>query len=145
MLSDYADIKALTDQEPTWYDDNGVPRYCAFSPDSLGVYIKYACYVEIACQSCAKRFMVGVGANAHSWFPGDEEPHFNTLESLTTRFHYGDPPRHDCVGDTMNCVDIKIVEAWQKGAGFDWYWKRISEYEQDLITDPSDWRAEYVK
>lgn len=28
-------------------------------------------------------------------------------------FHYGDPPAHDCVGDTMNSEPVRILEFWQ--------------------------------
>jgi hypothetical protein len=35
-----------------------------------------------------------------------------------TPFHYGDPPAHGCVGDTMNCYDLRIVEFWVKDNPF---------------------------
>jgi len=30
--------------------------------------------------------------------------------------HYGDPPRHGCVGDTMNCDDLEVLEVWHRPA-----------------------------
>jgi len=46
--------------EPLWYDDHGVPRYDEFHPSMLDVYADFAALSEIACQSCGRRFKVGV-------------------------------------------------------------------------------------
>lgn len=37
---------------------------------------------------------------------------FPTLEELVKNFHYGDPPAHGCVGDTMNSIPIQSIEVW---------------------------------
>ena len=63
MNPDFSDIIDAVGREPLWfYDWTGVPRYVAFSPDELGVYDHYALLVEIACQSCGRRFLVGLRA-----------------------------------------------------------------------------------
>ena len=63
MLPDYQDITSRIHEQPSWYDDNGTPRYGEFSPDALGVYDDAALLVEIECQSCAGRFLVARGSN----------------------------------------------------------------------------------
>lgn len=29
-------------------------------------------------------------------------------------FHYGDPPIHNCIGDTMNSVPVRVREFWER-------------------------------
>jgi hypothetical protein len=145
MLPDYADIRALTDTEPLWFDGNGVPRYATFDPDMLGVYDKFAMLVEIECQACAQRFLVGQGWAEWDLLYDFQAPHKNSLESLATGYHYGDPPRHGgafCpAGDTMNCIDVRIVEAWEKvwsSTGFEW----IRHPKIEAIDIMQDWARE---
>lgn len=118
MLPDYKDIVSRIPDEPLWYDVHGVPRYEPFHRQMLGVYDHYSLYVLIACQACGQRFSVGVGWTRENWeavVAGDEDNFFNDLEWLSKHFHYGDPPRHGgCSGETMNCEDIYILEAWDE-------------------------------
>lgn len=115
MLPDYDDIRSLIDREPDWFDEGGVPRYAPFTPGMLGVYDEYALYVKIACQSCGKEFFIG-----HGWSSYDLVRQKVTAEEwplekqIEHGYHYGDPPRHGCVGDTMNCEDLELVEVWHK-------------------------------
>lgn len=108
MLPDYTDIieRAGT---PKWYDGHGVPRYHDFHPQKLGVYDRYAVFAEIECQSCSTPFDVGVGWDGYQ-FRGDEG-HFKL--NVVAKFHYGDPPRHGCIGDTMNSVPRRVIGAWR--------------------------------
>lgn len=114
MLPDYEDIRKRIQIAPLWYDDNGTPRYDRFNPDMLGVYDQWAMCVEIACQRCGIRFLVGRGWTREAFCKHGVE--FRDLPSRedVESFHYGDPPRHGCVGDTMNCDDIRVVEFWRK-------------------------------
>jgi hypothetical protein len=146
MNPDFSDIIAAVGRPPLWYYDwSGVPRYVDFSPNELGVYDHYALLVEIACQSCGQRFLVGQGWPRYSLA---EPGYFYTLEGLATGFHFGDPPLHGCGGDSMNCVDIRIVEAWEKGPwtcrGYEWV--RRSDVEEFDITPEwlDDWRREHL-
>ncbi|TAK19129.1 MAG: hypothetical protein EPO35_00545 [Acidobacteria bacterium] len=113
MLRDYSDI---TDQlgEPEWWDDNGTPRYCAFRPYVATIYDKYVALVEIECHGCDRAFRVSVGQPAGRLFDEWRPTELPTTES-TNRFHYGDPPRHsNCVGETMNCWTLRILEFWER-------------------------------
>lgn len=114
MLPDYDDIREAVgrDRPPLWFDGGGVPRYAPFTTQMLGVYDDFALLVRIECQSCQQRFLVGTGWTRFSLRRDPVEEW--TLEALAERYHYGDPPIHGCVGDTMNCVDLEIMEAWEK-------------------------------
>jgi hypothetical protein len=114
MLPDFDDIKQLIPQDPIWYTEGGVPRYAPFHPEMLGVYDKQALLVAIACQNCGKPFLVGWGSPGYRWANGQYTQ--EDLEDIAKHFHYGDPPRHGCVGDTMNCIDLSIEEAWSRGS-----------------------------
>jgi len=123
MLPNYEDIRALTDAEPVWYGDNGVPRYAPFEPRLLGVYDKIAVLAEIECQSCAALLLVGRGSPLYTFRSafGKWEVVQHSLEKLARGFVFGDPPRHGCpgAGETMSCVERRIVEAWER-VGFEW-------------------------
>jgi len=134
VLPDYDDIRSRISEEPTWYDDNGVPRYGAFKPEMLGVYDKYAILVEIECQSCTRLFLVGVGCPRYSFRWGQDDPILWSVERMVDGYHYGDPPRHgNCVGDTMNCIDRRVVEAWEQ-RDQSWEWRRVPEFEGRNLT-----------
>ena len=130
MLPSYADIRALTDQAPIWFDERGVPRYAPFHPSLLGVYDRYAVLAEIECQSCGERLLVGVGRPEHLFCRtnGKTEIVVQSLDWLAKDFVFGDPPRHDCpgAGESMSCIERRIVEAWER-VGLTW--GRLSEYE----------------
>lgn len=137
MLPDYADIhEAAGFVTPDWYDENGAPRYAVFAPDMLGVYDKYALLVTIACQSCARRFPVGCG-----WQSWRLQLNYDTrtfelrgydLAELARDFRYGDPPRHDCGGDSMTSVAVRVEEAWERAARSKSFpvWERRTEVEE---------------
>lgn len=131
MLRSYKDI---TDRlgDPQWWDDNGCPRYCAFTPDECGIYDNIVAFIEIACQDCEERFRVAVTFDRMSLWRAEEarKKHggeiYPTAEDING-FHFGDPPHHGCIGDTMNCDTYRVIEFWQKGDSFDW--ERKPEYE----------------
>lgn len=138
MNRSYADITSRLG-EPLWWDGHAVPRYEAFKPEMCGVYDRYIAYLEIACQACVRRFHVAVCVDGMFpvWHPSEVQwgPGGNgwslTADNMPHRedagiWHYGDPPRHGCIGDTMNCIDLRIVEFWER-TRFDWV--RRSEYE----------------
>lgn len=140
MKPDYRDIRERIPQEPKWFDENGVPRYCDFSPEECStIYAKEAVLLEIACQMCAERFDVELVWDGFMDVIRNNKP--RSLSSALRGWlevnkeglcplHYGDPPIHDCAaGNTMNCVDLRAKEFWVKEQG---HWKRIPELEVDL-------------
>jgi len=142
MKNDFKDIRDKIKEEPLWYDENGVPRYAKFHPElSPNIYAAEVILLEIACQYCKKRFFVEM-----NWVHYKSHPWYRHPESFSNRLrlwlendrlgwcpiHYGDPPNHNCVGDTMNCIDIRIVEFWcwdREGLGV---WKRRKDLEISL-------------
>lgn len=138
MKTNYSDIRDKIKQQPQWYDENGVPRYGKFHPDFCpDVYTDEVILLEISCQDCGKRFLVEMHWGFHL------KVFDRHLESFTTKLrqwlkknrkgwcpiHYGDPPWHNCVGDTMNCIDLRILEFWKR---LDFEWKRLKKFEIKL-------------
>lgn len=116
MLPDYKDIKSRITEEPAWYDENGVPRYGDFVPENIpNIYANHCALLRIACQDCGAKFKVAM--NDGIW---------NSKEFNPKQLHYGDPPRHNCVGDTMNCDDLDVLEVWCKQ---NHGWVRVPELE----------------
>jgi hypothetical protein len=142
----YSDI---TDKlgEPIWWDDNGVPRYCDFSTMWCGVYVDAVALIRIACQDCGREFLVAKEIDPKwrriwlpSWEckrpnPGKHDDPWIEIGSL----HYGDPPRHGCVGDTMNSIPLEILEFWERP---DYDWERVADCEGKLSPHDTDESAE---
>ena len=141
MLPDYKDITDRITETPQWYDEHGVPRYEPFHPDMLGIYDSEAALISIECQNCGEPFLVGIGFNKMEIFSREGHYARPTAKDIMS-YHYGDPPRHNCIGDTMNVISRKVVEFWVKheegvdletnvvkdfSAYFDW--KRKPEHE----------------
>lgn len=114
MKENYRDIVSRISEEPKWYDENGVPRYDKFHPSFCpDIYSDTVILLRIACQSCGKQFDVEMHS---SFFAPIKHPQ---------NLHYGDPPNHGCIGDSMNCDDIAVLEVWHREEG----WIRIKELE----------------
>lgn len=132
MKAKYEDIRKRIKEEPKWYDENGVPRYDPFHPDlSPNIYAEEVVLLEIKCQACGKKFLVEMNwGNVYDYI--EKIP---TLEEQVRKknIHYGDPPRHECpCGDTMNCIDLRVVQFWKKDK---WDWKRMPELEIPIEND----------
>lgn len=109
MHDSYRDIRGRIKDDPRWHDQNGVPRYDVFTPDQCpDIYAKTVVLLEIACQYCGKRFVVQMSYDI-----------FARAAINPKNMHYGDPPSHGCVGDTMNCDDLAVLEVWHRDV-FDW-------------------------
>lgn len=117
MHSNYSDIRSRIDEEPLWYDCNGTPRYDEFTPRLCpNIYASQVVLLRIACQRCGEEFLVEMNGG---WFNLLNHPH---------KLHYGDPPIHGCVGDTMNCEDLEVLQVWNRLTPAD-EWRRVSELE----------------
>lgn len=126
MNDNYEDIiEAAGGKEPKWYDYYGVPRYCwpPTVPEKL--------LGRIRCQQCAKIFLVSLAVPVYihpyaakgAWLgfvrpsgafraASEKEKSANgwaycmenQYELATNKWSYGDPPFHDCIGDTMGSI-----------------------------------------
>lgn len=111
MKENYLDILSRIDEEPTWFDQNGTPRYGEFHPDGCpNIYSHLVVLMRITCQACYRPFDVEL--HDSSWGRKELLP--------PKKWHYGDPPRHDCVGDSMNCEDIEVLQVWSRDDCGDW-------------------------
>lgn len=146
MLQDYKDIKKRIKEEPLWYDENGTPRYDDFHPTlSPNIYAYEVILMRIACQYCGKEFLVEL--NWHPWGylcnPRRHRESFSNLLEMWNKggrvtfcpVHYGDPPPHDCVGDTMNCIDLGIVQFWRWKLEEGWYREKKLEVKLEDKTN----------
>lgn len=140
MLGDYRDILALTPEDPKWWDDYGVPRYCDFEPSMARPYADECCLLLIACQACRREFQVSISLSRMDRLsladPSTLKP---TLAELVeaSKIGYGDPPFVGCcgVGYAMNSVPVRVLQFWRRpraGGG----WERVPELEKDV---PPDW------
>ncbi len=112
MKAHYDDILSRITEEPTWYDENGTPRFGQFHPDaSPSIYSHVVVLLHIKCQACDQKFRV--------------EMHDGIFSNIVhpRNLHYGDPPIHECSGgggDTMNCDDLAVLEVWHRVGTEDW-------------------------
>jgi hypothetical protein len=122
--------------EPDWYGPHGEPRYGKFRPDMLSVYWRVAVFFEIECQYCEKRFKVAdFQTETDVWGILRFDGPYKKAKKLTPEaLHYGDPPNHGCVGDTMNCYEIEAIEWWERGPQLNRP-RRQRRFEGPLDTD----------
>lgn len=132
--------------------------------ETSNIYANVVFLVEIACQDCHHKMDVSNSFDHMDMYRNDffknkwEEVRkqydipegklvfgkhwkdffnkFSKEELLNYIVHYGDPPRHDCsgAGETMNCYDLKIKEAWIK-EGFEFVRCQELEIELEKIGD----------
>lgn len=121
----YEDIISRIPEEPKWWDENGVPRYCEFEP-GLQPYTDEAALVLIACQSCGREFKVSISVEYR-------HPSLTTCGDV----QYGDPPNgcsYDdlgpCSGMAMSTDAQRILEFWSR-RNPEHEWKRLPEFEVD--------------
>ena len=124
MHTDYNDIRSRIAEAPTWFDSNGTPRYGEFGPEACpDIYTDDVVLVEISCQCCAKKFLVEMH-HCHLSHPS-LDPMSAAIQAGT--IHYGDPPSHEiddldmnCFGESMNCVDLRVLQYWRRGTASPW-------------------------
>lgn len=146
MKLKYNDLRSRISEEPKWYTREGYPRYCFFKPQETGVYVQSALLVRIACQDCRQEFLVGEGFDRYNF---DALITYNMLQKVSgiktelteeqiegsrldirkiaRSYYFGDPPAHGCVGDTMSCDELEIVEAWERDTEKSFEWVSIPE------------------
>lgn len=142
MNPSYADIKQRAGN-PIWYSEGGVPRYADFHPNVCGVYNAYVAFVRIACQACKQEFSVASAVDMMNaaLYPVVLPRMADTTDAdawdVIGSFHYGDPPRHDCVGDTMASVPLQILQFWKREIPDDWTRDAAMEFSLPAYTEGS--------
>ena len=108
MHTAYDDIRSRITESPSWWDENGVPRYGEFDPNNRSnIYSDECVLLLISSQACFREFQVCFSAKG------------STLAELTRNkeLHYGDPPNAcngGCVGASMNSVPERVLQYWQR-------------------------------
>jgi len=121
MKNNYDDIISHIEDPPTWYDSNGTPRYGSFRPKMCpNIYTSFVVLMRIACQYCGREFNVELHQECMFSYGQKKYP--------PRKWHYGDPPAHDCVGDTMNCEDLEVLQVWDR-SNDTMEWTRVKELE----------------
>ena len=137
MKHDYPDIRELTNAAPLWWDRNGTPRYRKFHPDLCpSIYAEQVGLFEIECQNCSARFLV----EDHSDIPPDPFGLDPLAMRVADDWHWGDPPHHGCMGDSMNSVPRRVVEFWRTRdmeTRIMGKWARVSALE--FVIPTPDW------
>lgn len=134
MKNSYKDIRSRIVDDPIWFDEHGVPRYCEWQPGEVAnIYAREVALVEIACQYCGTRFLV-------AWSRSNHEIGYNEDGTAWVKdakpfdpqaFHYGDPPNAGCCdcGPTMTSEVIRVVECWRRE---NFQWVRQPEKEMPI-------------
>lgn len=135
MNNEFDDITSRIAEAPSWYDDNGTPRYGAFTPRALpNIYASEAVLLEVACQGCKELFSVGMGWTNYGFDPDDLSMRQQIKDKM---LHYGDPPNTRCcpAGPTMNSEPRRVLEYWHKSRDTGYEWKRDETMEIDIAPD----------
>lgn len=119
----YRDIR-IRAGAPGWHSQGGVPRYCDFHPNCVGVYARHVALLRVQCQCCSREMLV---ASERDMFYVTSDPWLPKREGCSDPweaigpFHYGDAPYHDChSGETMNVVPLEILQFWKREIPGDW-------------------------
>lgn len=135
MNAHYEDILSRIKEEPVWFDEHAVPRFCPFEPGrAADIYADEVVLAVIACQNCSREFRVAFSLNA---FMAVTRQAKSIQEQIKTRtLHYGDPPNICCCasGPTMNSEMLRVEEYWMR----DWQkfeWVRKPELEVEFDND----------
>ena len=137
MKQRYDDIIDAVGTVPTWWQENGVPRFCEFSPEKApDIYADEAALVEIACQACHERYLVCMTTSQHSihsdfarmagiHFMVDaksgkttdlaeiERKYPDKMHTIAGRIragtlHYGDPPNTGCCSSGPSMTSLAL-------------------------------------
>ena len=111
MKANFSDIVSRIAEKPSFYQEDGVPRYGRFTPDmSPCVHASEIALMEIACQVCDTRFNVAI----YNPIMQNGEILANSIKDGS--IHYKDPPNTGCcsAGATMNSWPIRIIEYWRR-------------------------------
>jgi hypothetical protein len=121
----YSDIIDRVSETPRWWLD-GVPRYCDFSPERVGVYAMEAALVLVEGQMPEGRFQIGIGGSAFS---------ISGALAAEGGLHLGDPPNYKNIASPhMGVFSLRIIEYWWREHPHRG-WGRDHTYERALLDE----------
>ena len=118
MFRYFGDILERVGEPPSWWDENGVPRFGSFQPELVAdYYASEAALLLISCQCCQKEFHVACSGTSTVNSAGKSRvpPMIRDL-ILAHELHYGDPPNARCceAGPATNSAPRRVLEYWVK-------------------------------
>lgn len=129
--------------KPKWWDEEGVPRYCDFSPDEVAdIYADKAALIIIQCQGCGQHLPVAWSFHKLRiicYVPGHPTgPECFAQLTYPTKDNpgsigFGDAPAHNNLGDEychLGCVmttDVRRIKEFWSRDELDWV--RHPEFE----------------
>lgn len=134
MKATYDDILERVGATPDWFDENGTPRFGAFTPRALpDIYADECVLLEVACADCRARFKVAMSTSSSARMIArargveESQPGERDLAEAIARkwIGYGDPPRaghrDECVaGATMSSDTERVIEYHRRAPGGPW-------------------------
>ena len=126
MNNHYDDILSRIDEQPSWFDNNSVPRFGAFAPNKIAnIYAREAVLAEIVCAGCGTVYRVAMDERYAELGRGLCD------DIRLGQLSYGDPPNMRCCSDgpTMRSSTSRVIEYWFYDR-FDWV--RDASYEGPL-------------
>lgn len=130
MNHHYEDIRSRISEEPRWWDEHAVPRYCDFKPTEVAdIHADEAVLIVIACQSCGHRFKVALTSSRWSRLDLTTKRSRPKLSEYPVgEVGWGDPPNIDCcgAGPTMTSDTVGVLEFWELQ---DFEWTRRPDLE----------------
>jgi hypothetical protein len=113
MHARYDDILSRIPEEPQWWDEHAVPRFCLFEPRLCAdIHCSEAVLAEIACQNCGKLYRVALSRG--EWV-AEQKGRRLCDDIVSSTLHYGDPPQGCCnTGASENSIPRRVVEYWRR-------------------------------
>lgn len=138
MKQPYYDILELTEKEPLWHDEHGVPRFAPFAPELVSdIYAEEVALLDLQCQSCGRHMQCAVSWSQLSAIADRQDPEKATLARRlrSGMADYGDPPcwhkgESQCSGSTMTAIEYRVLQFWRRDKTTNWV--RVTELEIDL-------------
>jgi hypothetical protein len=99
VYQSYDDILSRIAEEPVWFDEHAVPRYCKFAPDNLAnIYAGEAALAEVTCQVCKRLFRVAFSRSG------------TIADAIRSRtLHFGEHPNVKCCGNAHMNSEPRIL------------------------------------
>jgi hypothetical protein len=151
MHQRYDDILSRITEEPKWFDENGVPRYCVFRPENVAIYATECVLMEIECRSCGRLYRVATtDLVVRDWarrqrevgvLQGERQAEHIKLADLIAsgEVAYGDPPNACCdscqSGATMRSIPHRVLEYWHRYQRTgSMRWQRDASFEGEVAS-----------
>ncbi|HUB94795.1 MAG TPA: hypothetical protein VL993_02700 [Stellaceae bacterium] len=121
MFNHYADILSRIAEPPKWWDEQGVPRYCAFGPDAIAnIYAHECVLLAIECSGCGQTIIAALDdhqANNVLRVPGKETPRRKIADLIRAgELDCGDPPNVGCCrgGPSTGALTRRVLQYWAR-------------------------------